>query len=144
MKFAKVMFLHVSVCPQGGEYLGRSPKAGTPLGRYTSLGRYTPWAGTSPWAGKSPWAGTSPLGRYTPLPQFMLGYSQQAGGTHPIGMHSCFSLPTCLCANWGHVVLCALRALKQIKLMERNLRTLFCTEKVEDIGPFVGPVWDFR
>ena len=35
-KFAKVMFLHVSVCPQGGE-------RGVPaLGRYTPPGRYTP------------------------------------------------------------------------------------------------------
>ena len=35
-KFAKVMFLHVSVCPQWGEYLGRCPllQAGTPPSRY--------------------------------------------------------------------------------------------------------------
>ena len=70
-KFAKVMFLHMSVCPRGGEYLGRytttPPRAGTP-----PLGRYTP------------------PGRYPPLPQCMLGYGQQAGGTHPTGMHSCF------------------------------------------------------
>ena len=42
-KFAKVMFLHVSVCPQEGKTW-----AGTPPGRYTPLGRYTPWVGTPP------------------------------------------------------------------------------------------------
>ena len=52
--------------------------AGTPLGRYTPgqvhplLGRYTPWVGTPP-------------------AQCMLEYGQQAGGTHPTGMHSCFN-----------------------------------------------------
>ena len=29
-------------------------------------------------------------GIHTPLAQCMLGYGQQAGGTHPTGMHSCF------------------------------------------------------
>ena len=89
-KFAKVMFLHVSVCPQG-EYLGRytpgqvPPRVGTPLGRYTP-----PWAGTPPPGQVHPQAGT-PLDRYTshPQPQCMLGYDQQAGSTHPTGMHSC-------------------------------------------------------
>ena len=104
-KFAKVMFLHMSVCPQG-EYLGRyTPWAGIhppgqvhPPGRYppgqvhTPLARYTPpWPGTSP-GQVHPWAGT-PLGRYTSHPpamhQCMLGYGQQAGSTHPTGMHSC-------------------------------------------------------
>ena len=40
-KFAKVMFLHVSVCPQG-EYLGRCPP-----GRYPRAGTPAPWPGTS-------------------------------------------------------------------------------------------------
>ena len=71
-----------------GEYLGRQvppdrytprqvhSRTGTPpLGRYIprqvhALGRYTPRAGT-------------------PQPQCMLRYGQQAGGTHPTGMHSC-------------------------------------------------------
>ena len=67
-KFAKVMFSQVSVCPQGGlrhcmlEYT--HPRQTLPLGRH------------------SPWA--------DPPAQCMLGYGQQAGSTHPIGMHSCF------------------------------------------------------
>ena len=67
-KFAKVMFLHLSVSHSvhKGKYLGRyipregTSKAGTPPGRYTP-GRHTPKAGTPPWAG------TSPAGRYIPL-----------------------------------------------------------------------------
>ena len=93
-KFAKAMFLHLSVSHSvhRGGYLGRyppgqvhppgqahpgqvHPQAGTPLGRYTPPGRYTPWAGAPP-GRYTPWAGTPPgqvhpgqvhpLGRYTP------------------------------------------------------------------------------
>ena len=72
---------------------GRHPPGQTPsLGRAdTPLGRHPPRADT-------PWADT-PLGRHplssacwdthTPT-QCMLGYGQQAGGTHPTGMHFCF------------------------------------------------------
>ena len=56
---AKVMFLHVCVCPQGGEYLGRYP----PGTRYTPPGtRYTP-RGTR----YTPWDQVHPPTRYTPL-----------------------------------------------------------------------------
>ena len=68
------MFLHLSVSHSvhRGEYLGPPPRAGT----HTPRGRYPP-------------------GRYPrPRPQCMLGYGQQAGGTHPTGMHSCFRLIT--------------------------------------------------
>ena len=61
------------------------PQAGTPPGRFTPLGMYTPWTGTPP----SPHAGTPPTGQIHPPRQCMLGYGQQAGGTHPTGMHSC-------------------------------------------------------
>ena len=90
--------LSVILFTGGGEYLGRyprkqahppwqvhTPRAGThTLGRYpppptagipqaaTPPDRYTPWPGTLPW------------------PKCMLGYSQQAGGMHSTGMHSCF------------------------------------------------------
>ena len=69
------------------------PRAGTPLGRYTPSGQVHPlWAGTPPLGRYTPWQ-VHPLGRYTPRqvhpPQCMLGYGQQAGGTHPTGMHSC-------------------------------------------------------
>ena len=81
-------------CPQGGEVytparktgkrpradipLGRPPwQADTPLGRHTSLGRH-PFGQTPLWADTS-------LGRH---------WHQTAtaeDGTHPTGMHSCFS-----------------------------------------------------
>ena len=34
-------------------------------------------------------AGIHPPGQTPPSAQCMLGYGQQAGGTHPTGMHSC-------------------------------------------------------
>ena len=54
-KFTKVMFLHLSVCPQGGgQYLGRYPPGQVPPSRYTPGQVHPP-----------PQTGT-PLGRYTP------------------------------------------------------------------------------
>ena len=149
--FAKVMFLYVSVCPQGGvpgqvpprtrytPHLGQGttplnkvhpqdrvhpragtlpqagtpPRPGTPRTRYTSqVGtppgqvhpqtrypsrtRYPPGPGTCPRQvppsgtstppklGKPPWDQVHPLGAV-----HAGRYGQQAGGTHPIGMHSC-------------------------------------------------------
>ena len=67
-KFAKVMFSQVSVCPRG---------VSAPL-----------HAGIHPWPDTPP--GKTSLGR--PPMQCMLGYGQQAGGTHPTGMHSCCCL----------------------------------------------------
>ena len=70
MKFAKVMFLHLSVSPS--VHSGRVP------GQVHSPGRYPlPRAGTPPWVSTPPRAVHA--GRY----------GQQAGGTHPTGMHSC-------------------------------------------------------
>ena len=37
----------------------------------------------------STWAGTPRAGTPPPPQQCMLGYGQQADGTHPTGMHSC-------------------------------------------------------
>ena len=90
------------------------PWAGTPLGRYTRQGRYTPLDRYTPWAGTppryTPLAGTSPRQVHPPpqqvhparqvypqagappQPQCMLGCGQQAGGTHPTGMHSFYVL----------------------------------------------------
>ena len=80
----KVMFLHLSVCPQG-EYLCRYPLGpgtpprtrytplgpGTPLPRtrYTPLGRYSPGPGAFPQDQVHPHPlgpSTSPMTRYTP------------------------------------------------------------------------------
>ena len=63
-KFVKVMFSQVSVCPWG---------VSAPL----HAGIHTQGRHSTP--------------RHPPA-QCMLGYGQQAGGTHPTGMHSC----TCL------------------------------------------------
>ena len=52
-------------------------------------GGYTPWAGTPnppPGPGTPPWAGTPPRAVHAGR------YGQQAGGTHPTGMHSCLDL----------------------------------------------------
>ena len=88
--WGKVIFLHLSVILfTGGKYLGRYPRADTPPGRYTPW-QVHPRAGAPPWQ-VHPWQ--VPPGRYPPgryLRQCMLGYGQQAGGTHPTGMHSCF------------------------------------------------------
>ena len=64
-----------------------------------------PWADTPPadipcivYAGYNPpfpvHAGIHPLPNacWDTLPQCMLGYGQQAGSTHPTGMHSCLLL----------------------------------------------------
>ena len=60
----KVMFLHLSV--------SHSVHRGVniPLGRHTPPGQTPPRADTPP-------------------AQRMLGYGQQTGGTHPVGMHTC-------------------------------------------------------
>ena len=79
----------VSATPLHTTTLGRQPCVDTPLGR-------PPWADT-PWADTP---GQTPLlGRHPPRPvhagdthSLLLdttGYGQQAGGTHPTGMHSC-------------------------------------------------------
>ena len=110
MKFAKVMFSQVSVCPRGGvcpipcwdtppRTKGRhspitrdrhsplGPEADTPLGPEEDTPSPEPKADTP--GQTSPWADT-PLDKHPiPPPQCMLGYGQQVGGTHPNGMHSC-------------------------------------------------------
>ena len=65
------MFLHLSVILSPGGCLPRTPGQTPP-------GQTTPEE-TPP---------EDPPGQ-TPPAQCMLGYGQQAGGTHPTGMHSC-------------------------------------------------------
>ena len=91
----------------GGEYLGRyTPWAGTPLppSRYTpgQVHPHPQQVHSCPPAGTPPWAGTSPPGKVHPQQIHPPGqvqppgavhagrYGQQAGGTHPTGMHSSF------------------------------------------------------
>ena len=59
MRFAKVMFLHVSVCIQGGGVLGQVPPPGT---------RYNPWTRDTPGPSTPPDQVPPPLRE-----QFMLG-----------------------------------------------------------------------
>ena len=75
-KFTKVMFSQVSVCPRRRGCLLQFM-----LG-YTSPGQTSPWADTPRQTRPSP-------GQTPPPAQLMLGYGQQAGGTHPTGKHSC-------------------------------------------------------
>ena len=70
--WGKVISLHLSVILfTGGGVPGKVPtRAGTPPWQVTPPGRYIP-------------PGRYPCGKYPR--QCMLGYSQQAGGTHPTG-----------------------------------------------------------
>ena len=85
-----------SVHQWGSTLAGIPPGSGTPLwARYTPIGtspgtRYTPLAGThtpqdqAPPVDTPPWPGTPPGAMHAGR------YGQQAAGTHPTGMHSCF------------------------------------------------------
>ena len=71
------MFLHVSVCPQGG---GGSASVHAGIADSPTGSRHPPPEQTPP----------PPLeGRHPSPAQCMLGYGQQAGSTHPTGMHTC-------------------------------------------------------
>ena len=87
------------VHPLAGTPLAGTPPAGTPLpGRYNlpkvhppkvhpqvhTSGRYTPLVGTPP-VRYTPWVGTPPWAVHAGR------YGQQACGTHPTGMHSCYT-----------------------------------------------------
>ena len=97
-KFAKVMFLHVSVCPQGGVPPGtRYTPQGVPgPGEYTQVHPQTTY--TTPGPGTPPQDQVHPPGtRYTPLDQVPPGpgtpprdqvYIPLEPGTQPIGTWS--------------------------------------------------------
>ena len=104
-KFAKVMFLHLSVSHSvhGGQclpqyMLGYTPttsKADTPWSRHLP-GADTPQEQTPP-RSRPPPREQTPQGADTPPPKEQTPpctvhagrYGQQAGGTHPTGMHTC-------------------------------------------------------
>ena len=90
MKFAKVMFLQVSVCPQGGMHGGGACMAGGMHGRGACM------VGGCVWQGGIQGAS---MARGHPWQRGMHGraghawwYSQWAGSTHPTGIHSCYIL----------------------------------------------------
>ena len=70
------MFLHVPVCPQGGG-------TGVPV-------QVPPWAGTPPPGQVHPPGKVPPWQVHPPGAVHAGRYGQQAGGTHPTGMNSCF------------------------------------------------------
>ena len=107
------MFLHLSVSHSvhGGGCLAPPARH---LPRTDTPGQITPWADTPLLSRhpqvETPWSDTpqpdTPLPSaswdthpscpvyamiHTPPAQCMLGYDQQAGGTHPTGMHSCLT-----------------------------------------------------
>ena len=77
---AKVMFLQVCVCPQGGR-VSTSVHAGMP---YPPGTRQTP-----PGWGEPPGWRTPPGPGRHPPPKQTPAYGLRAAGTHPPGMHSC-------------------------------------------------------
>ena len=79
-KFAKVVFLHVSVILSTG---GGLPQC--------MLGYHPPGAGTTPPRADTPQEQAPPGAVYAGR------YGQQAGGTHPTGMHSCFTIWSISC-----------------------------------------------
>ena len=108
--WGKVIFLHLSVILFTGGVPGQvHPRQVHPPGQV-----HPPWTGTPP--GQVPLRQVHPPGQVhtpqagTPRPprqgppggtplQCMLGYGQQAGGTHPTGMHSCYPEKSITCAS---------------------------------------------
>ena len=84
------MFLHPSLCSQEGCVCPiacwdtQPPAADTPLRKHPH--RQTPPGQTHP-LGRHPTRRTPP-----PADSNTTGYGQQAGGTHPTGMHTCFKV----------------------------------------------------
>ena len=88
------VFTRVCHSVHGGGTWAGTPQVGTLPGQVHPPGqvdpRQVPLLAGTPQQVHPP--GRYPLGRYTPRPQCMLGYGQQAGGTHPTGMHYCYCL----------------------------------------------------
>ena len=76
------MFSQVPVCPH------RGVSAPLPAGIHPPDQRQTPPGADTP---PGPEADT-PLGPDTPPAVHAVRYGQQAGGTHPTGMHTCFKI----------------------------------------------------
>ena len=121
-KFAKVMFLHVFVCPQGGEGVPEQ----VPPGRYTSWaatppGQVQPPAGTPPWAGTPPRPGTPPAG--TPPGQLLPQAGTPPGRYTPLGRYT--PQEQCMLGNTGNKR--AVRILLECILIEKIFLFANCT-----------------
>ena len=61
------------------------------------MGRYTPWDQVHPQNQVHPPGQVHPLGSSTPQAVHAGRYGQQAGSTHPTGMHSCYTYNSTIC-----------------------------------------------
>ena len=93
-KFAKVMFLHLSVSHSVHRGVSASVHAGThPPWVQTPPGADTPQEADTPKEADTPPRKRTPPGsRHPPSCTVHAGrYGKQAGSTHPTGMHTCFT-----------------------------------------------------
>ena len=95
---AKVMFLQVCVCPQGGGCLPQCM-----LGCHTPPRWSTPPRWRTPPDGDPPGWRTPPDGEPPPRKQTP-AYGLRAAGTHPTGMHSCLIHAIKILFNFGNKV----------------------------------------
>ena len=95
---AKVMFLQVCVCPQGGGclpqcMLGCQAPPPPRLGRHPRTGQTPPWEQ----ADHPPDQADTPLDQADPPPGKQTpAYGLRAAGIHPTGMHSCCTFVHCI------------------------------------------------
>ena len=68
------------------------PPWANPRADTLSPGQTPPWADTPPTPGQTPPLSSAGIHTHPPSLVDTTGYGQQAGGTHPTGMHSCFIL----------------------------------------------------
>ena len=147
-KFAKVMLLHMSVCPKGGgEYLARypsgqlpprqvhplgrytSPRHVHPLGRYTHLGRYPP--------GQVHPRQVHPLGRYTPLGRYL------PRACTPPTMHAGIrSTSGRYASHWNAFLLCKVFTLVIHMCCFRTLYPVLYLITVMTIPLYIGILWN--
>ena len=114
----------------GGEYLGRHPPDQVhPLNQvHPTLTRYTPGTRYTPRPGTPSGPGTPP----TPPGAVHAGrYGQQAGGTHPTGMHSCFIVSS---------KLLAMMQFKNLQIFDLHLSLLMLNQETDiNLCPFEPP-----
>ena len=89
-KFAKVMFLHLSVSHSVHGEGGCLPQCRHPLRSDTPPRANTPLGADNPPTHSRHPPTPTPWSRHPPCAVHAGRYGQLAGGTHPTGMHTCF------------------------------------------------------